>query len=83
MKFTEIYANCRAQVVDTLESWWIKDQMTSEERDLMRSLIEDYVNTVNGDNIVIQSMYPWNATQGQEAEDAKNLVSPLWRMGYI
>lgn len=82
MKFTEIYANCRTQVVDTLESWWIKDQMTSEERDLMRSLIEDYVNTVNGDNIVIQSMYPWNATQGQEAEDAKNLVSPLWRMGY-
>ena len=79
MKFQDIYNNCKTQVRDTLRSWWITDSMNDRERRFIEEYIENYISKVNGDNVVIQSMYPWESTTGQEAVDAQNLVSPLWR----
>ncbi len=79
MKFQEIYNNCKTQVRDTLRSWWITDSMNDLEKKFIEEYIESYIAKVNGDNIVIQSMYPWDSTTGQDATDAQKLVAPLWR----
>ena len=79
MKFQEIYSNCKTQVRDTLRSWWITDSMNDLEKKFIEEYIESYIAKVNGDNIVIQSMYPWDSTTGQDATDAQKLVAPLWR----
>lgn len=79
MKFQEIYNNCKTQVQDTLRSWWITDSMNDLEKKFIEEYIEAYIGKVNGDNVVIQSMYPWESTIGKDATDALNLVAPLWR----
>ena len=79
MKFQEIYRNCKTQVQETLRSWWITDSMSDVEKQFIEKYIENYISKVNGDNIVVQSMYPWESTSGQEAMDAMARVEPLWR----
>ena len=53
--------------------------MNDVEKQFVESYIDSYISKVNGDNIVVQSMYPWESTTGQEATDAVDLVNPLWR----
>lgn len=79
MKFSEIYSESITQIKETLRSWWINDKMTIEEKLLLEDFIEKYVSKVNGDNTVVQSMYPWQSSVDPQASSAINLVNPVWR----
>ena len=79
MKFSELYSECKTQVRETLNSWWVNENMTPTEKDIIITIIENFINKVNGENTIVQSMYPWESTKGSAATVATNLVAPLWK----
>lgn len=84
MKFTDIYKNSKQAVTDTLTAMWCSEAKNESQQAYAKQLKEVIEDAFAPKNTMplVQCMDPYKAVHTVSPEEAKKIISPLWKENF-